>query len=746
MPIKPPALLLSVLCAAFFILPPAGRADGAHDAYRFYLNGDLTKSAAAYERLAAAPGAGPEPYMDAAMVYKQLGRYSKSAEALENALKRDPYDSGVLTELGWIKYHQADYAAAGTCFEKALRLQPLDARAVLGLGSVHSNLEDKEKTLEYLARYRKLRPDFAGVDYIIAWNLMNFKMYKGAQENLIEALRKDPSFTEARLPLAGIYARDGKFNEAWNQYYRVLDYAPAHPVAVKMMKVLEGKLSKQPEEIRPPFRIAKPLKMGPVPVLESLSGSVKVRVGIGANNAGRQGRNNIFKFKSYYGLSVRGKASGKLYASARAGETWTAAFKDGKITVLDPKGTVYGNFKGALLLRPANRKYGTVILEGTRQILNPYFTHSDREYRGAIELYPIPGRGMGAVNVVDMEEYLLGVVPSEVAPQWPYESLKAQAVLARTQAIIRRARGGTHRSDGYHMCDGQHCQAYKGAMNEANTTNRAVLETEGELLTYHGRPAYTFYHSNCGGHIQASGEVSGWGSSPYLVTHQDIPENMAQPLDSPWKFHQWITGNPPANCNYPGMVRASEFRWVRIIRQKDMEFRINRDYKIGTLVDIVPLKRSPSGNVNSIRLVGSKKTVTVEREHLIRNILGFSSIKSTLFFIEVNRFKNGKVRNYWIYGGGWGHGIGMCQSGAAGMAGKYGRNYREIIEFYFPGTKIKKIRYVKKKGAARPAPKPAPKPAPDPAPAPAEPTAPQPPAAQLPPPPTLPPPYDPLTK
>ncbi|HOW90262.1 MAG TPA: hypothetical protein PL037_08255, partial [Elusimicrobiales bacterium] len=105
---------------------------------------------------------------------------------------------------------------------------------------------------------------------------------------------------------------------------------------------------------------------------------------------------------------------------------------------------------------------------------------------------------------------------------------------------------------------------------------------------------------------------------------------------------------------------------------------------------------SPSGHVNSIKLVGSKKTVVVDREHLIRNILGFSSIKSTLFFIEVNRLRNGKVRNYWIYGGGWGHGIGMCQSGAAGLAGKYGRNYREIIEFYFPGTRIKKIKYIKR--------------------------------------------------
>jgi len=685
-----------------FCFPPSSRAamDTA-GAYRLYLDGNLSKAAAAYMELAAAGPGDIGPLMDAAIVYKQLGRYADGAAALEKALNIDPYQSDVLAELGWLKFHQADYAGAQNFFERALRIQPLHIRAILGLGSVYSNLGDKEKTLDYLDRYRKLRPDFAGVDYIMAWNFMNFKMYREAQESLVEALRKDASFIEARLPLAGIYAREGKLNEAWNQYYRVLDYAPKHPIASKMMKVLEGKLAKQPEEIRPPFRIVKPLKMEPVPALDELTGAVKVRVGIGTGNTGKQGRNNFLRFRSYEGLIVRGKASGKVYARVPADEAWTVLYEDGKIVLKDAKGTAYGRFTGPIIIRSRDLKHGSVIFEGSGRSKNPFFEYSDHEYRGMMEIYPIAGRGMGVVNVVDMEVYLLGVVPSEMSSQWPYESLKAQAVLARTQAIIRRARGGTHKADGYHMCDGQHCQAYKGVMTEANSTDRAVLETEGELLTYHAKPAYTFYHSNCGGYIQASGEVSGWGDSPYLTTHQDLPPEMAKPIDSPWKFHQWITGNPQANCNYPGMVRASEFRWLRIIKHKDMEFHINRDYNIGTLLDLIPMKRSPSGNVNSIRIVGSKRTVDVEREHLIRNILGFSSVKSTLFFIEVNRFKSGKIRNYWLYGGGWGHGIGMCQSGAAGLAGKYGKSYREIIEFYFPGTKIKKIKYVRKPAPAQ---------------------------------------------
>jgi len=664
--------------------------------YELYLKGNLSQAASAYAELAAASPADPRPLMNAAICLKQAGRYYQASSLMTRALERAPENPDIYSELGWLRFHLADYTGARSAFETALQLQPKHSRAELGLASVYANLDDKKRTIEHLDNYRQLRPDFAGVDYILAWNYMNFKMYKEAESSLIEALRKDISFTEARLPLAGIYARQGKFDEAWNQYYRVLDYAPGHPIASKMMKILEGKLSKQPEEIRPPFRITKPLVMEPLDALENLSRSVKIRVGIGATNTGKQGRNNFLRLKSFEGLTVTGKASGKLYATIPPDETWTVHHDGRSVLLKGPDGKLHNSFQGPILVKPA-KPGGTVIFDASSRIKNPWFRGADRQYRGYVELSP-GSRGIEVVNVIETELYLLGVVPSEVAPQWPYESLKAQAVIARTQVLIRRSRGGIHKKQGYHLCDSQHCQAYKGKSIEANTTTRAVVDTEGEILTYHGRPAYTFYHSNCGGWTQASGEVTGWGDSPYLVTKPDIDPAKAQaPLD-PWDYHLWLTGNPDANCNYPGRVRASEFRWMKIIRQKDMTFRVNKDYAVGELLNIIPLRRSPSGNVNSLRVIGRKKTITVTKEHLIRNLLGFSSLKSTLFEIEINRFKDGKVRNYWIYGGGWGHAIGMCQSGAAGLAGKYNLAYKDILDFYFPATKISRIKYVKKSG------------------------------------------------
>jgi SpoIID/LytB domain protein len=430
-----------------------------------------------------------------------------------------------------------------------------------------------------------------------------------------------------------------------------------------------------------------------VNAINQLKKSPLIRVAIGANNKGEGAINKEIKIRSFDTLLIKGKKSKKIYAKIPPNDIWLFKYSNGNIEVYSDKRTLYASFPNPIVISPKNKKTGTVIIEADINSTNPYFRHSDREYRGEIELFS-NGRSMTIVNIVPMEIYLLGVVPSEMEPQWPYEALKAQSVIARTQ-VLMRAKAGVHKNLGYHICDTEHCQVYKGVNIENNATNKAVLETEGEILTYRGKPASTFYHSNSGGYIQASGEVNGWGEIPYLVSKADF---LKGDFLSPWQFNLWIKDNPPSFSNYPGVVRNSEFRWMKIIKKSDLEYKLNKDYKIGELFDIIPLERSRAGNVNSIKIVGSKKTMVINKEHLIRNAFGFSSLKSTLFTVEINRFKNGKIRNFWFYGGGWGHGIGLSQSGAAGMAGQYNKNYREILEFYFPNTKISKIKYVKKGG------------------------------------------------
>ncbi|NLH39226.1 MAG: SpoIID/LytB domain-containing protein [Elusimicrobia bacterium] len=658
-------------------------------AYTNYLNGNLKKSIEYYKALYETEK-NYNALLNIAMIYKDMDDYKNSLYYLERALDIKRTDD-VLTEAGWLYFHTSNIDKARVYFEDAFKLNSNNYNAVLGLATVYSQLGDVIKTVDYLNVYKKLRGDYSGVDYIFAWNYFNFKMYHRAKEYLVATLRKDPSFVEARVPLAQIYLKEGDYNQAWNQYYRILDDVPDHPVAMRMIKIIEGKLTKQPEEIRPPFKINNPTVIDETYDINNLKKSIKLRIAIGANDSGKQRANTELKFRSFGGIGVYGK-SGKKYSEIGKNEILRLKYDHGQIYIYSGNNVIKNIFKRGFILKPLDPKNGSIIIESDYKSLNPYFKYSDREYRGDIEIVPL-NNGFGLINIVDLEIYLLGVVPAEMEPKWPIEALKAQAVIARTEAV-RRYKEGPHKKQGYDLCDTEHCQVYRGVSFEKNSSNKAVFETEGRVLTYNNRLAYSFYHSNCGGYIQSSSEVTGWGRVPYLISHPDYYEKK-DGLE-PWEFEFWIKGNPEAYCNYPGVVHDNEFRWMRIIKRSEINFKLNKRYNIGELKSIAVMRRSKSGNVNSVKITGSKRSVTVDREHIIRNIFGLNSLKSTLFNVEINRFPDGRIRNVWFYGGGWGHSIGMCQGGAAGMAGKYGKTYKEILNFYFPGTKVKRLKFIKK--------------------------------------------------
>lgn len=661
--------------------------------YSAFLNGNLTRAAQLYSGAAASFPGDPVHLLNEAVVLRDLGRVKEAVSVMERAALLVPRDCDVYCELGWLKFHSSDFRGAKEAFVRALEISPSHNRAALGLGLCYSRLNRKKQSVEMLAGYHKLRPGFAAADYLLAEIYAKAGMYEQSAERLRQALKKDFTFVEARIPLGWLYVKLKNANKAWEQYSRVLEVCSGHPLSSRAKKSLASKLTKKAEEILPPVRISRP--SGAERITE-ISGSLPVRIGIGTYGKGIQSRVWLLSFRSGGTFAVAGKKTGKIYASGKAGESWTARWKGGRIEVSGPDGTVFGRFKDEIALKPAGPG-GSMVLGKIQYARGyPWAGVADREYRGTVTLSPKSGGGMGIVNEVGMEEYLLGVVPSEVVATWPEDALKAQAVIARTQVLIHRGKWGPHRKQGYNLCDSQHCQVYRGIQAEAGAATDAVVKTRGEILTYRGKPAYTFYYSNCGGHSQSSSEVEGWGNSFYLKGRFDAPEGSEVENDSPWELQLWLTSSPAAYCNYPGVVSPSEFRWLRIIRQEDMEFKINKQLGTGRLKAIIPLRRSPSGHVNSVLFQGSKKKVVVRKEHLIRGLLGVGQIRSTLFVLETHRNARGEPESYWIHGGGWGHGVGLCQSGAAGMAGKGKKNYREILGFYYPGTSLRKLKYRKR--------------------------------------------------
>ena len=270
-----------------------------------------------------------------------------------------------------------------------------------------------------------------------------------------------------------------------------------------------------------------------------------------------------------------------------------------------------------------------------------YVDKIKRNYGGAIS-FRVNNKKLDIVNRVEMDEYLKGVLPKEMSPSFPMESLKAQALCSRSFAINNYNK---FIKNGYNLDDTTRSQVYYGKDVEEKTTNKAVEETIGQVIKYDGKVAETIFCASSGGYTVASSEAWGGNSVPYLISKED-----------PYSVHPW-----------------------------KYELK-NSDLKKLNLSDVfsVSLDYNNSNRVNNLTFSTSKGDVKIKAIDF-RKKIGNTIIKSTLF--DVNVIGN-KV---FVSGKGYGHGVGMSQYGAVEMA-KKGSNYKDIIEFYFPGTNIEKIK------------------------------------------------------
>ena len=268
------------------------------------------------------------------------------------------------------------------------------------------------------------------------------------------------------------------------------------------------------------------------------------------------------------------------------------------------------------------------------------FAVKGNQYRGVIKAIASPS-GVTLVNQVSMEDYLKGVVPCEIVPSWQMDAIKAQAVAARTYAMFHK---NGYRSAGYDVTDDTRTQVYRGVSAETEATNRAVMETEGEVVTYGG------YTENC---------ENVWGSAvPYL---KGVPEDK---YATPWK----------KTISLSSFMKMSDVGKLKGIKLSALH--IGEAHKTSD--------RGISGRVKSVTLVGSKGNRVVSGDRLQQ----IYDLNSTLFDLSVSG--NQLV----ITGYGYGHGLGLSQWGAEAMAEKHGGAkdyYKTILTHYFTGTKVEKI-------------------------------------------------------
>lgn len=301
----------------------------------------------------------------------------------------------------------------------------------------------------------------------------------------------------------------------------------------------------------------------------------------------------------------------------------------------------------------------------------------DRQYRGDVLIREASPGKLTAINIVGMERYLMGVVPFEIGRNVGIEAMKAQAIAARTYAIGNMNGRAALGFDFYNTVADQ---VYGGTSGEDSLITRAVMETRGEILTHAGRPILAYYSSTCGGHTADVNESWPWRPpQPYLKGKPDTDENGEAYCKTSNRF-RW-------NVSWRGDSLRAVLQQTLALRTKNPDFKINR------VEDVKVTGNSKSGRAEAVAFTVDGTTYRVPADSIrwvLKPTTGAAGLNSSLIFDLKATQTNGEVSRLDVRGGGWGHGIGMCQVGAINRA-KAGQNYKQILTAYYTDANIERL-------------------------------------------------------
>ncbi len=354
----------------------------------------------------------------------------------------------------------------------------------------------------------------------------------------------------------------------------------------------------------------------------------------------------------------------------------------------------------------------------------------NQSFQGALKFIVEDGE-LTAVNVLPIENYLISVISSEMSAKSSLDLLKAHAIISRSWLIAQIEKqdnlvdvGESYistteteneylkwydREDhvNFHVCADDHCQRYQGTTRSHNpNVVKAVNETAGVILSYNGVVCDARFSKCCGGIAELFENCWEPVNHPYLTAVIDNPEKthgFATDLTLEENALPWLRNAPEAFCNtndedvlkqvlneYDWSAKDF-FRWKVEYKNEDLSDiilrRSGRDF--GQIIDMIPIERGVSGRLIKLKIVGSKMTLTVGKELEIRRWLSESHLYSSAFFVEKQDVVDGVPTKIVLHGGGWGHGVGLCQIGAAVMGHK-GFKYDEILHHYYKNISLEK--------------------------------------------------------
>ncbi|MCX4244950.1 SpoIID/LytB domain-containing protein [Paraliomyxa miuraensis] len=310
----------------------------------------------------------------------------------------------------------------------------------------------------------------------------------------------------------------------------------------------------------------------------------------------------------------------------------------------------------------------------------------DRQYWGSVYVAVDRHGTLAVVNLVSETELLAGLVPAEIYASAPHHALRAQAVAARGQLVSKV--GTRHLDDPFLLCAHQHCQVYAGKGHEHPRTTKAVRDTAGRVLMRPGGSQLvdTVYSANCGGHSEDNDEVWPSPPDPQLRGRPDplLPARFSDGLRK-GDLSAWLR-EPPRSYSLPEDDAGRQgYRWTATVDPAEIAGRQGVPADLGPIAAMEVLARGRSGRATTLRLRGSSGAYELHGELRIRRALG--GLKSSMFLVEKDRDRYGRFQ---LVGGGHGHGVGLCQHGAMGMA-RQGKDVDEILAHYYQGSTLEHL-------------------------------------------------------
>ncbi|MGF1541024.1 MAG: SpoIID/LytB domain-containing protein [Pleurocapsa sp.] len=312
-------------------------------------------------------------------------------------------------------------------------------------------------------------------------------------------------------------------------------------------------------------------------------------------------------------------------------------------------------------------------------------------YGGSLELQPNAYGEFTLVNHVALETYLRGVVPYEIGPNAPPQAVAAQTILARTYALRNLRRFAT---DNYQLCATVHCQVYKGLNGTNPTSDRAIANTQGLVLTYQNELVDALYSSTTGGVTAAFNDTWNGSQRPYLQPIIDAPQpiwDLAKyPLSNETAFRQFLSLSKGFNETGRSVFRWDKTRTIADLNQDLQRYLTKIHHPLAnftTIEEMEVYKRSPSGRILTLNIQTDTGKLQLHKNE-IRSAL--EPPRSTLFYLEPIYNNAEQLEAYRFVGGGFGHGVGLSQYGSYNLA-NLGWSAKEILAFYFPQTEIQPL-------------------------------------------------------